>query len=100
MDNVVLQKILLRSVGVIGAAIFLTFFAFTYATPGWVEMFAADYIETEAQERIDASIDAIGPPESESALGRLAQSMYEKNEAQIEQLKLNLKISLFHRGRA
>lgn len=91
MDNTVLQKLSLRSVGVIGAAIFLTFFAFTYATPGWVETFAADYIESEAQERINASIDAIRPPQSESALGRLAQSMYEKNEAQIEQLKLNLK---------
>ena len=91
MDNTVLQKLSLRSIGVIGAAIFLTFFAFTYSVPGWVETFAADYIESEAQERIDASIDAIRPPESESALARLAQSMYEKNEAQIEQLKTNLK---------
>lgn len=91
MDNAVLQKLSLRSVGVIGASIFLTFFAFTYVTPGWVETFAADYIEAEAQERIDASIDAVRPPESEGALARLAQSMYEKNEAQIEQLKSNLK---------
>jgi hypothetical protein len=94
MGNTVLQKLSLRSIGVIGAAIFLTFLTFTYSVPGWVETFAADYIESEAQERIDASIDAIRPPESESALGRLAQSMYEKNEAQIEQLKTNLKDNL------
>jgi hypothetical protein len=91
MDNTVLQKLSLRSVGVIGAAIFLTFFAFTYSVPGWVEDFAADYIESEAQERIDTTIDDIRPPESENALARLAQSMYEKNEAQIEQLKGNLR---------
>ena len=83
MDNTVLQKLSLRSVGVIGAAIFLMFLAFTYSVPGWVEDFAADYIESEAQERVGATIDAIRPPDSENALARLAQSMYEKNEAQI-----------------
>lgn len=91
MDSNALQKLSLRSIGVIGAGIFLTFFAFTYSVPGWVETFAADYIESKAQERIDASIDAIRPPESENALARLAQSMYEKNQAEIEQLKSNLK---------
>lgn len=91
MYNTVLQKLSLRSIGVIGAAIFLTFFAFTYSVPGWIETFAADYIESEAQGRIDTSIDAIRPPESDNALARLAQSMYEQNEAQIEQLKTDLK---------
>ncbi len=91
MDNTVLQKLSLRSIGVVGAAIFLTFFAFTYSVPGWVETFAANYIESEAQDRIDASIDAIRPPESDNALARLAQSMYEQNETQIEQLKTDLR---------
>ena len=91
MDNTVLQKLSLRLIGVIGAAVFVTFFAFTYSVPGWVESFAADYIESEAQKRIDASIDAVRPPESGNALARLAQSMYEQNEGQIEQLKSNLK---------
>jgi hypothetical protein len=91
MDYTVLQKLSLRAIGVAGAAIFLTFIAFTFSVPGWVETFAADYIESKAQERIDASIDALRPPDSESALARLAQSMYEKNEAQIEQMKANLK---------
>jgi uncharacterized membrane protein (UPF0136 family) len=91
MDNTAQQKLSLRSIGVIGAGIFLTFFAFTYSVPGWVEAFAADYIESQAQERIDASIDAILPPNSDSALARLSQSMYAKNEAEIEQLKSDLK---------
>lgn len=91
MDNTLKQGLSLRLVGVIGAAIFLTFFAFTYSVPGWVERFAVDFIESEARDRIDASIDAIRPRESKNALARLAQSMYEKNETQIELLKSNLR---------
>lgn len=91
MDNTVLQKLSLRSIGVVGAAIFATFFAFTYSVPGWVEDFAAEYIESEAEKRIDSSIDAIRPLDSDGALARLAQSIYEKNEAQIEQAKANLR---------
>ncbi|MCH9696119.1 MAG: hypothetical protein K0U72_16505 [Gammaproteobacteria bacterium] len=86
-----LQKLSLRAIGAIGASIFLAFFALTYSVPGWVESFAANYIESEAQERIDNSIDSIRPPESDSALGRLAQSLYAKNETEIAQLKQNLK---------
>lgn len=91
MDNSTLKTLSFRSIGAIGAAIFLAFFAFTYTVPGWVEDFAADYIESKAQERMDTSIDAIRPPESDGALARLAQSMYERNEAKIEQSKANLK---------
>ena len=81
----------MRTIGVLGTVIFTAFFALTYSTPEWVEEFAAAYIESEAEARIDATIDAIRPPESDSALGRLAQSMYEKNQAQIRELKSNLK---------
>jgi len=91
VSGVVSQKIALRSLGVVGTAIFSAFFALTYSVPGWVETFAADYIDAEVQERIDFSIDAIQPPESENMLARVARSMYEKNEAEIESLKLSLK---------
>lgn len=91
MNNTILQKLSLRLIGIIGAAIFLIFFAFTYSVPGWVETFASDYIESEAQGRIDTSIDSIRPPDSDSSLARLAKSMYDKNEAKIEQSKTNLR---------
>ncbi|MGI9238912.1 MAG: hypothetical protein ACR2QZ_16050 [Woeseiaceae bacterium] len=91
MNDTILKKLSLRSIGIIGALIFATFFGLTYSVPGWVEDFAADYIESEAELRIDQTIDAIRPPESDGALARLAQSMYEKNEAKIEQLKSNLR---------
>ena len=85
------QKITLRTLGVVGATIFATFFSLTYSVPGWVEEFAADYIESEVAKNVDATIDAIRPPESEGALARIAQSMYELNEAKIEQGKENLR---------
>lgn len=91
MTDSILQKISLRLIGIVGTAIFSTFFAFTYYVPGWVESFSAEYIESEAEARIEASIDAVQPPDSDNALARLAKSMYEKNEAQIEQLKTDLK---------
>jgi len=100
MDSTVAQKVSLRSIGIVGAVIFSTFFAITYSVPGWVEQFAADYIESEAEERIDSAIDAIRPPESDNALARLAQSMYEKNEAQIEQAKANLRNKVHERWAA
>ena len=89
--NTQVEKLSLRAVGALGAAIFLSFFALTYSVPEWVEEFANEYIESEAQKRIDSTIDAIRPPESDSALGRLAQSLYQENEAQIEQLRANLR---------
>ena len=76
MDNAVLRKLSLRSIGAIGAAVFLTFFAFTFSVPGWVETFASDYIEAEAQKRIDVSIDAIRPPESEDFNHRYHRDRY------------------------
>lgn len=91
MDNHILQKLSLRSAGIVGAAIFATFFALTYSVPGWVETLAADYIETEVEKRVDGTIDAIRPPESDNALARIAQSMFEQNEARIDELKSNLK---------
>lgn len=72
-------------------AIFGTFFAFTYAILGWVQDFAADYIESEAAERIDETVDSIRVPEAESALGRLAQSLADRNEQRIEELRGQLK---------
>lgn len=91
MKNFALQKLSLRSIGTIGATIFVAFFTLTYSVPSWIEDFAAEYIEGQAAKRIDDTIDAIRPPESESALGRLAQSLYEKNEERIQQAKSNLK---------
>ncbi len=98
MDESTARNVTLRSIGIAGAVLFSFFFVLTYLTPTWVEEFASDYIEREATDRVDDSIDAIQVPGSDSALARLAQSIYEKNEAQIEvrreQLRANVHKSI------
>ncbi len=84
MQESTARSITLRSIGIVGAAIFSFFFILTYATPTWVEEFAADYIQEKATERTDSSIDAIQVPDSDNALARLAQTLYDKNAEQIE----------------
>jgi len=91
MDNSLGRKLSLRIVGILGVAIFTTFFALTYSVPGWVEGYGSDYIEGQVEKRIDTTIELVRPPESDNALARMAQSIYEKNKVQIEQLKSDLR---------
>lgn len=93
MNRTFWQKLTLRFLGILGTGIFATFFVLTWSIPEWVEQAAADYIEAQAESRIDSAIDALGPS-SESTLGRFAQSLYESNEAQIDRLKTRLKDSV------
>lgn len=81
----------LRIAGSIGLAIFAFFFFLTWHTPEWVETFGKDFIAREAAERVDARIDAIGPPQGDSALQRAAAGLYERNAERIDALKLRLK---------
>ena len=84
MNNSIARTLTLRSIGIVGTVIFSLFFALTFSTPTWVEEFASDYIEGEATERLDQGIDSIQVPESDSGLARLARSIYERNQEQIE----------------
>lgn len=94
MENTAIQKVSLRSIGIVGATIFGIFFTITYSIPGWVEDFGSDYIEAEAEKRIDYTIDGIKLPASENAVARFAQSLYKKNETQITQLRSKLKAEI------
>ena len=82
---------ILRVVGMAGAAVFGFFFAITFSTPQWVERFAADFIESRVRETVDAGIDNIRPEPGDSAMSRLAESLYRQNQEQIDQLKQDLK---------
>jgi hypothetical protein len=82
---------ILRVVGVAGAAVFGIFFAITFSTPQWVEHFAADFIESRVGEKVDAGIDNIRPEPGDSAMSRLAESLYRENQEQIDRLKQDLK---------
>jgi hypothetical protein len=81
----------LRVAGLAGFAIFATFFAFTFATPQWVEDFAADYLEGEVIEQMDAFIDSARPAEDGGLLARAAAAVYERNQAEILKLKAEIK---------
>jgi hypothetical protein len=79
----------LRIAGLAGFAIFLFFFVLTWRTPQWVETFARDYIEEQAQERLHAEIRAIAPAPGEG-LQELAAAIYESNALRIDALKARL----------
>lgn len=81
----------LRVAGIAGLAVFAFFFALTWHTPQWVEAFAKDFIAQEVSQRVNARIDAIGPPQGDSALERVAAQLYERNAARIAALKAGLK---------
>src|SRR5262245_9745102 len=92
-----LQKWSLRLVGLVGTAVFATFFAFTYSVPGWVETFAAGFIEREVSEQVDSRIDDFEVSPGESALSQLAASLYQQNEREIARLKAALKAGVHER---
>jgi hypothetical protein len=85
------ERWLLRIAGAAGLAIFAGFFALTFALPQWVEDFAAEYLESEVVEQVDASIDAAGPPHGSDLLSRAAAEFYERNEQEILRLKADIK---------
>jgi hypothetical protein len=92
-----MHKAILRSIGVAGIAIFFTFFAFTYSIPGWVESFAADFIQSEVAEEVDSRIDDFGVSAGDSAVSQLAATLYQQNEREIAGLKSALKADAHER---
>ena len=91
MQESATQRLVLRIIGVAGAALFAFFFVLTYHRPAWVEDFAASYIESQVAKKVDATIDNLAPPAADSALSRYAAELYRKNEAKISGYKELLK---------
>lgn len=91
MERSATERLTLRIVGIAGTALFGFFFFLTYHTPQWVEDFAADYLEGQVANHIDATIDGLGPPSGSDALSRYAAQLYERNEARIGEMKQFLK---------
>jgi hypothetical protein len=91
MNDSATRRLVLRIIGVAGAALFAFFFVLTYHRPAWVEDFAASYIESQVAKKVEATIDDLGPPAGDSALSRYAAELYRKNEARISEYKEQLK---------
>jgi len=86
-----IQKWVLRVRGVTGVTLFGFFFALTFATPQWVEHFAADFIELRVAERVYTGIDNLPPEPGDNALSRIAKALFRQNEDHVEQIKQYLK---------
>ena len=54
MRSAATQQLVLRIIGVAGAALFAFFLALTYHRPAWVEDFAASYIESQVAKKVEA----------------------------------------------
>src|SRR5688572_25695705 len=91
MQDSATQRLVLRIIGVAGAALFAFFFVLTYHRPAWVEDFASSYIESQVAKKLDATIDKLGLPAGDSALSRYAAELYQKNETKISEYKEMLK---------
>jgi hypothetical protein len=86
-----IQNLVLRVVGVAGAALFAFFFALTFSTPQWVERFATDFIESRVSERVDAGIENLRPEPGDSSVSMLAESLYRQNDERIDDIRQDLK---------
>jgi hypothetical protein len=82
---------ILRSIGVVGAALFGFFFLLTFSTPQWVERAAVEFIETRAREKVDSSIESWKPDSGAGVAGRVAEMLYQQNQDELEQLKLQFR---------
>ena len=86
-----IRMLSLRVVGLAGAGTFAFFFALTFSVPGWVEGFAADFIEGVVSKEIDQTINGLKAPDGENALSKLAQKLQSQNEEPIAKLKQDLR---------
>lgn len=81
----------LRLIGAAGAIVFFAFFSLTFYVPNWVESFAQSFIEAEVAKRADSRINSIQPPRGEGALAKFANTLYAKNQNNIDSMKKSLK---------
>lgn len=91
------QKILLRLIGVVGASLFGLVLYLTFSTPQWLETYAKDYIEDRVRERVGEFVDGVDIDTGDSALGRLAASVLEKNSERIDGIRENIKNKVYER---
>jgi hypothetical protein len=77
----------LRSIGVLGAALFGFFFLLTFSTPQWVERFAVDFIESHTRERVNTGVENWQPLWRDGVSGQLAGILLRQTQEEREQLQ-------------
>ena len=89
-----MEKVSLRTFGVIGIILFVPLFVFTFADPQLIEKSTKPFVEWKLQSETDKKIESIRLPESsklESLLGAQAKKLRKEAEAKLEIVKQQLK---------
>ena len=89
-----MEKISLRVFGLLGIALFVPLFLFTFASPDAVERAGKSFIEWKLQSEADKKIDSIRLPEPmklEALLGEKARELREKTDFELEKIRKQLK---------
>ena len=82
---------ILRSIGIVGAALFGFFFLLTLSTPQWVERFAVDFIETHTLTRVNTGVENWRPLWRDGVSGQLAGILLQQTQEERDQLQELLK---------
>jgi hypothetical protein len=93
-DSSTHEIILLRTLGIIGMAIFIPLFMLTFADPQLIEKSGKAFIEWRLKDETIQKIDSLKPPQEsrlESLLGAKAKELRVKTEAKLEEVKRQLK---------
>lgn len=89
-----MKRISLRGFGLIGIAIFLPLFLFTFAEHQLIETSAKSFVEWKLNEQANKKIDSVGLPNEnrfESLLGKKAKELRKEAETRLTKLKQQLK---------
>jgi hypothetical protein len=89
-----MKRISLRGFGLIGIAIFLPLFLFTFADPQLIETSAKSFVEWKLNEQTSEKIDSVKLPEEnrfETLLGHKAKELRKEAEVRLTKLKQQLK---------
>jgi len=92
-----MEKLLIRTFGLIGLVLFLPLFLLTFADPQLIEKSGKSFIEWKLQTKTDQKIDSIKLPEPtklEKMLGEKAKELRAKTETELESVKSQLKADL------
>jgi hypothetical protein len=90
-----LKKVLLRTIGTVGALLFGAVFAMTFIAPEQLERRALGFLKQEVSRSIDEKIDGIALEYGETSVGRYASKLYRDKFGDPSLLKEALK-ARFH----
>lgn len=89
-----MKQLLLRTLGALGALVFVPLFSFTFADPQLIEISARSFVEWKLTLETNEKVDSVRLPKAsklEKMLGNEAEKLHQKAEEKLAGLKLQLK---------